>query len=111
MQYADAIHKIGAVRLPGTATGMYLSREVVIENRHRGQNVVIHLEATGDRFGVLINGMRLNSAGLWRGRSFQFDVTPMIKFANANLIEIAGGSGSKTIQKIEMRFYAKGFFP
>ncbi len=111
MQYADAIHKIGAVRLPGTATGMYLSREVVIENRHRGQNVVIHLEATGDRFGVLINGMRLNSAGLWRGRSFQFDVTPMVNFGELNLIELAGSPGEKTVHDVEIRYYAKGEYP
>jgi hypothetical protein len=59
-----------------------------IENSHLGHNVVTHPDATRDRFGILIDDTRLISGGLWRVRSFQFKVTPMIQFGEVNLVEI-----------------------
>jgi hypothetical protein len=111
MAYSDALQKTGDCQLPGLVRGMYFSRRVVIDNVHKSQNVVIHIEASGDRFSILINGHRLNSAGLWRGRSFQFNITPMVFFGEENLIEIAGNPGEKTISLVEIRYYEKGMFP
>ena len=91
---------------------MYLSRSVVVDPAHRDRNVLIHFEATGDRFSILVNGRQLKDAGQVRSHSFTFNVTPLVKFGEENLIELAGSSNSdKTIKSVEVWFYEPGAYP
>ena len=79
---------------------------------HRGSNVVIHFEATGDRFSLLVNGRQLKDAGQVRSHSFTFNVTPLVNFGEQNLIELAGSSNSdKSIRSVEIWFYHPGVYP
>ena len=107
--YADPLRKTGEVQLPGTIKGRYLSRSVVIDAAHKHQSVVIYFEATGDHFSLQINGRLLNTSEQGRARAFTFNVTPLIRFGDPNLIEIVGNSGAepKTIHAVEIRYYAQ----
>ena len=109
--YSNEFHKNGETQLPGKVKDMIFTRKVVIDKVHKNQNVVIHLEAANSRFAIMVNGRRINSSELWRGHSFQFNVTPIVKFGEENLIEIVCSNGDKEISKIEIRYYAKGVFP
>jgi hypothetical protein len=111
--YSDPLHKTGEVQLPGSVKGMFLSRTVPINAAHRGRNVVIIYEATGDRFSLLINGRLLNRSEQIRESVTCFNVTPLIRFGDQNLVELVGGSGSneKSIHHIEIRYYDKGVYP
>ncbi len=111
--YADPLRKTSDVQIPGTFTGMFLSRDVVIDAARKGRNVVIYYEATGDRFSLLINGQLLKRSEQIREQVTVFNVTPMVRFGEANRIELAGGSGSnpKSVHRVEIRFYDKGVYP
>ncbi len=110
--YSDPLHQIGEVKLPGAVKAMILSRTVVIDPAQKGRNIVLHFEASGDRFGIIINGRLLNAAGQVRAHSFSFNITPMVRMGEENLIELVGnGQGDKTVPLVEIRFYDKGVYP
>lgn len=110
--YADPLKRLGEAALPGKAKAMILTRTVVIDPAQKGRNIVLHFEATGDRFAIMVNGCLLNAAGQFRAHTFSFHITPMVRPGEENRIELVGnGLSEKQIARVEIRFYDKGVYP
>ncbi|MDQ2730995.1 MAG: hypothetical protein M3Y56_04995, partial [Armatimonadota bacterium] len=111
--YADALHANGPVTIPGAGANIaFLSRTVVIEGAHEGQNVVLYTDIGIDA--ILINGVRLVHTGRTSENHFVwFNVTPFIHFGGPNTIELSirPDPRSMPLNAVEIRYYEKGFFP
>ncbi len=92
------------VSLPGTAKGQYFVKQIHLNAEHRDKQVTLCIEATGDRFSVLINGSLIKTGELWRTHLFRFEISPLLRFGEENVIEIAGNSaGEKKILSVELQ--------
>jgi hypothetical protein len=92
------------VTLPGTVKGQYFVRQIHISPEYRGKHVTLCFEATGDRFSVLINGSLIKTGELWRTHQFRFEISPLLRFGEENVLEIAGNSaGEKKILRVELQ--------
>ncbi|MDQ2732137.1 MAG: hypothetical protein M3Y56_10795 [Armatimonadota bacterium] len=111
--YSDSLHKMGDFQLPGNGKGMILSRTVVIDPAHAARNVVVYVEAAGDIFSLMINGQLILHGPQVREHITVYNITPMVKFGQENLIELLGHPGpqDKPVQTVEIRYYEKGVYP
>jgi hypothetical protein len=100
--FTDAIHSAGQVTLPGKATGMYVSRTVVIDKERAAHHVAVTMDGDGIQ-GILVNGRFLNGTLL-------INITPMVKFGEENQIELML-RGNADIRAVALHYYEPGECP
>ena len=111
--WSDTLHKVAELAVPGAARAMYLSRTVHIESSRSGKNVVIYYESSGGRLNLMFNGRLINHGDQPRQHVVSINVTPLIRFGEDNLIELAGSNGNeeKRVGRVEIRYYEKSMYP
>lgn len=109
---ADGLTYTDPVTMPGTYTGVTLRQMVKIDPAHAGQTTVLRVSATDSSiYGVIVNGTWVPRFHHHIGSDFDLAITPYLKFGDDNEILLFGSTGSHTLKKTALEYYAKGTYP
>jgi hypothetical protein len=112
----DGTHDTGAVTLPGSFTGFFAARDVVVDAAHAGSHAVLFARRPGASLtGALVNGAFVGDAypATRAGDTMMINITNRLKFGETNHIELLTGNPAAAVPVtgVEIRFYNPTVYP
>jgi hypothetical protein len=112
----DSIHDGGEATLPGSFTGSYAARDVMIDPAHKGSQAVVYIHRTGGSInGILINGSFIGDMypATKIGDTLLVNITTKVDYEGPNRIELlaANANGPSIVPTVEIRYYNPSVYP
>lgn len=114
----DGLRFGDAIALPGKFNASFLKRNIVIDAKHRGQNVVLTLDGDRTLICVLINGKLVRRHHHMIGERGSLNLTPFIRFGQENEIELVrwglppiSNAALPAVRDVFLAFYDPAVYP
>jgi hypothetical protein len=110
---ADGLAYASPISLPGNYNTQFMKRTFTVDEKYRGQNAVLIVDADPALIAVLINGKLMRRHHHMIGTRGSLNLTPYIHFGGENEIQLVrwNGSGSGTVHQVFMGFYPANGYP
>jgi hypothetical protein len=109
----DGLRYDAPIALPGAYNTQFLRRKVVIDNKHRGQNVMLTVEGDSALVSVLINGTLMRRHHHMLGNRWSLNLAPFVRWGEDNEIEVVRweSAGAGNVREVSLNFFDPKLYP
>jgi len=101
--WSTPVQRAGMVDMPGKINAQFVTRTLRVDDRYRNSNISIRIDMENEKAGIIVNGYMIKPGEQPRCHVFDYAITPLLRFGEDNLIEIAFNSDrEKTIRSVEL---------